>query len=84
MPLVQFAPFSTSDDASELTAEDMCPRCQAAHESVETVKEIMKLLASRKSIRGNDLRTLIRAASDILHSLTYPSKERECTCNSLS
>lgn len=83
MPLVQFAPFST-DDASEVLSEDMCPRCQAAHESAETVREIMKLLVSRKNIRGNDLRTLIRAASDILHSLTYPSKERECTCNSLS
>ena len=84
MPTVHFAPFSTSDDVSETPTEDMCPHCQAAHESAETVREIMKLLTSRKSIRGNDLRTLIRAANDILHSLTYPSKEKECTCNSLS
>lgn len=83
MPMVHFAPFST-DDASEVPSEDLCPRCQAAHESAETVREIMKLLASRKSIRGNDLRTLIRAASDILHTLTYPSKERQCTCDSLN
>lgn len=83
MPMVHFAPFST-DDVSETPSEDLCPQCQAAHESAETVKEIMKLLASRKNIRGNDLRTLIRAASDILHTLTYPAKERQCTCDSLN
>lgn len=83
MPKVQFAAFPSPSDSS-FFEDELCPACKAAHKSIETVKEIMKVLAYRKNIRGHDLRTLVRAASDILHTISYPQKEDACTCNSLN
>lgn len=83
MPHIEFTPSSTPDDSAFYPSEP-CTHCVEAHESIATVRELMKVFARRRNIRGNDLRTLVRAASDILHNITYPPKNRECTCNSLS
>lgn len=84
MPVVQF-PSSESISEYSFYDREVCPHCRKAHESIETVREIMRVLARRQHIRGNNLRVLIRAASDLLHEITYPGKDKEeCTCNSLN
>lgn len=85
MPHIEFTPSTTPDD-SVFNETEMCSHCVAAHESLAAAREVLKIFTRRRNIRGKDLRTLARAASDLIHNISgfsYPSKD-ECTCSSLS
>lgn len=78
-----FPCFSTSDDSSSYSEDcPICKHCQNIKESAQTVKYILRIIETRKTVKGTELKTLLRAANDILHSLSYPLKQ--CECNSLN
>lgn len=76
-------PFSTSDETSTCSEDDTrCEHCRQIRDNAKTVQYILKVLDTRKHLKGTQLRCLIHAANEILMSVMFPVGK--CCCNSLN